>query len=147
MSGAASLALDTACYSYVGVSIGAPPAGARVRVRLTDSGTTELARFLGPRVRSAEGAIASRRDDGALMVAVEWVQLSDGVRQPWSGEGQVTFPAAYVTGVEQRTLDRRRTTIGSIALATSLVAIAVIALKAGGAKGAPGVEGGDPTAR
>ena len=72
------------------------------------------------------------------MVGVQWVELADGVRQQWAGEGVVTFPAAYVTSVKESTLNRRQTTLAGIALVVALVAIAAAALGVGGSGGGPG---------
>ena len=38
------------------------------------------------------------------MIAVAMVQIADSTRQQWTGEGRVTFPQAYVTSVQLRTL-------------------------------------------
>ena len=91
-AGALALLLNTACYTYQRPTTAVLPAGADVRVKLTAEGTQELARFLGPRVVTAEGTLASTRADGALMVAVDWIELTDGQRQRWNGEGQVAIP-------------------------------------------------------
>ncbi|HEU4890755.1 MAG TPA: hypothetical protein VFT47_04355, partial [Vicinamibacterales bacterium] len=53
------LALTQACYSFVPLVEGTQPApGQRVRVMLNQQGTTELARYLGPRVKVAEGVFS-----------------------------------------------------------------------------------------
>ena len=135
---AVGLALDTACYSYVPVKT-SPAPGADVRVELTREGTTELARYLGPRVASVDGKLLSVSTDGALVMEVTLVQIVDGARQQWTGEGLVTFPQAYVTSVQARTLDGRKSTIAGIALAASLVAVMELILKGGGSSNvAPG---------
>ena len=144
VAGAMALALNSACYAFVPLSTGAPAVGTGLRVRLTRDGETEMVRYLGPRVVSAEGTLSAIGADGSLTLGVEMVQTSDGVRQPWSGEGVVVFPKAYVTDVQVRTLNRRQTTIATIALAASVILIAIIALAAGGAHGAPDAGGGTP---
>ena len=135
---AVGLALDTACYAYGPVKIGPSP-GADVRVQLNGEGTTELARYLGPRVFSVDGRLLSVSSDGALVIEVALVQIVDGARQQWTGEGLVTFPQAYVTSVQVRTLDGRKSTIAGIALAASLVAVMELIIKGGGSSNvAPG---------
>ena len=133
--GGASLALNMACYAYQPAARPLMPLNQRLRVHLTPEGITELARFLGPRVAVAEGVLASMAPDGAISLTVEWVQTADGVRQPWTGEGIVTFPVAYQRGVEESVLNRRQTTLAAILLAAGLVAIAVSALRVAGALG------------
>lgn len=147
VTGALALALNSGCYAYQPVATGAAPAGQSVRARLNAEGTAELTRFLGPRVRVVEGTLASVRDDGALVIGVEQVQTQDGLRQPWAGEGVVTFPRQFIEQVEVRALNRRQTTIASVALLGALVLIAVVALAAGFGKGSPDSGGGPPPAR
>lgn len=140
-----TLLTTQACYAYQPVAASVVPvAGERVRVSLTSEGTTELARYLGPLVTGAEGQISEIRDDGTLVLAVELVEQSSGVRQPWSGEGVVAFPANYRAGLERRTFMRRQTVMTSVALAAALVATAIFALRAGGAEGDPGGGGTPP---
>ena len=144
IAGVAALAFNSACYAYQPVT-GLPLAEAqRVRLRLTPEGTTELARYLGPRVEAADGVLTRLRPDGELAVSVETVQLIDGSSQPWSGEGVVIFPATYVRSIERSELSRSRTTIGALALAGGLLAIAVIALKTTGSQSAGDAGGGSP---
>lgn len=127
------------CYAYVPLETSATPTvGERVRVALTREGTTELARYLGPRVAEAEGALVSIDADRSMVIAVDFVGMTDGVRQGWSGEGTVTFPANYVAGTQQRTFRKRRSIVASAALAGALIVTAVVALKGGGAAGGPG---------
>src|SRR5688572_14050572 len=90
------------CYSYLPINV-APKVGERVRIALTPQGSVELARYLGPRVTMAEGALNSIASDGAYVVSVDWVQTADGVRQPWSGEGSVSVPLQYVAETRERT--------------------------------------------
>lgn len=142
--GCAALALNSACYAYQPVT-GIPLAESqRVRLHLTSEGTAEMARFLGPRVEAATGMLTRIQPGGELGVAVETVQFSDGGPQPWTGEGVVTFPAAYVRSVERSELSRSRTTIGALALAGGLFAIAAIALKTTGSQGGGDAGGGTP---
>ena len=141
--GFATLALATACYSYRPVQQGmAPRVGEPVHLNLTPAGTEELARYLGPRVKRAEGRLVSLSADGSMHVAVDFVSLVDGVKQPWSGEGQVTFPPHLVENVLERRFEKRRTIVGSTALAGALIGIAIVAIQQGG--GTPGTGGGPP---
>jgi hypothetical protein len=131
--------LASGCYTYRPVTT--PRVSERVRLTLTGQGTEELARFLGPRVVVAEGDLAAMRND-SMVVAVDFVQMTDGVRQPWSGEGVVTFPAAYVREVRERTFLRRQSYVAGTALTGGLIAAAIFALRGGGAEGGGG--GGPP---
>lgn len=137
--GAAALALNSACYAYQPAAQPFATTNPGVRLQLTAEGTTELARYLGPRVAAVEGTLSSTNPDGAMVVGVERVQTEDGVKQPWSGEGLVTFPALYVKSVHERVLNRRQTTLASVALVAALIAIAAAALGVGGAGGGPDI--------
>jgi hypothetical protein len=118
------------CFSYKPIGTGVEPkTGERVRVELTSEGTTELARYLGPRVKEAEGALISVAADRAWVVAVDFVALVDGIRQPWSGEGHVTFPAQYIAGTRGRVMEKRRSWVAAVAAAGALILTAVVALK------------------
>ncbi|CAN5870581.1 hypothetical protein BH11GEM1_BH11GEM1_25900 [soil metagenome] len=144
VAGAAALALNSACYAYQPVT-GMPLAETqRVRLHLTTEGTAELARYLGPRVETADGILTRIRPDGELGVSVETVQLTDGSSQPWTGEGVVIFPASFIRRIERSELNRARTTIGALALAGGLFAIAAIALKTTGSQAGGDAGGGSP---
>jgi len=132
--GVVGLAADTACYAYVPVSPRAAPVstGSAVRVTLTTGGTEDLARYLGPRVYAVDGSVASIDPRGDPVIGVTWVQLVDGSRQPWMGEGVVTFPPADVAGVAVHTLDRRKSYIVAALVGIGLATIAYTALQGGG---------------
>ena len=138
--------MNFACYSYTPVAAPFAPApvGDRVRVQLTPEGVSDLTRYLGPRVSEAEGTLNSIRDDGAIVVGVDWVQTRDGGRQAWNGEGTVAFPKTDVASIDRRAFDARRSMIAAIALTAGVVALAVAALKSGGAGGGTGLGSGGP---
>lgn len=144
--GLLSLLANTACYAYQ-PTVGTPRIGNGVRFQLTAAGTTELARFLGPNVLEISGRLHAVLPSGVLVVSPEWVKTSNGVSQPWSGEGAVSFPRDYVRALDERTFSLRKSTISSVALVGGLVSVAVIALATGGAHGAAGPSGGTPPTR
>ena len=142
---AIALASTQACYAYVPLAAAsAPKAGERVRVVLTPAGSTELARYLGPNVAQAEGELSSMAADGTLVVAVDVVQMMNGVRQPWTGEGVVSFPSEYRAEVHERTFQKGRSIAGGTALAVALVGIAVVALRAARLHPSPSAQLSDP---
>lgn len=142
--GLLSLIANTACYAYQPV-LGTPHVGTGVRFQLSAEGTAALAAFLGPNVLEVTGRLNDVLPSGVLVVAPEWVKTSNGVLQPWSGEGAVQFSREYVRALDVRTFNRRRTTMASITVVSGLLVIAVIALKAGGSHGSDGPSGGSPT--
>jgi hypothetical protein len=139
-----ALASTQACYAYKPIASVTPKVGERVRVVLTPQGTVELARYLGPNVTVAEGGLSSVGGEGALVIAVDFVQMTNGVRQPWTGEGVVSIPSAYRSEVHERTFLKRQSIFGVTGLAVGLMAVAVIALRSGGAGGSSGGGGVPP---
>lgn len=136
---AITLLLQQACYVYVPVASGVTPAvGERAQLVLNLEGTAELARYLGPQIGVAEGVVSAAAEDGALTLAVDMVRLRNGVRQPWTGEGIVAFPRAYVAEVHRRTLKKRRSVVLAATLTVGLVGLAIAAIRAGSAEGSPG---------
>ena len=133
-----------ACYNYRPVAQPLAPAGQRLRVSLSPEGTTELAKYLGPRVEMVEGTLVSVQPDGTMSIAVEWVQTPGGVRQPWMGEGGVAIPAAYIQNVQQHTLNKTASVLAAAGITGGLIALAVLALNAGGSQGGGGDGGGGP---
>lgn len=142
--GLLSLLANTACYAYQPV-VGTPRIGNEVRFQLTAVGTAEQARYLGPNVLEVAGRLHDVLPSGMLVVSPEWVKTSNGVSQPWSGEGSVNVPREYVRSLDERIFSMRKSTISSVALVGGLVSVAVIALKAGGSHGSDGPSGGTPT--
>jgi hypothetical protein len=149
LSSAVGLAVNTACYTYVPHSSGDAPLMADVRVTLNQGGTEALTRFLGPRVRAADGKVASINADGDMAIVVRSVHLVNGIRQPWAGEGLVTFPTAHVASVEVSTLDRRKSYAGA-AVAVTVFALAAVALmkgRSGNSQADSSTDGGPLTSR
>ncbi len=128
------MATSSACYSYVPVSPRQAPerVGTGVRVTLTPGGTEDLARFLGPRVRAFDGSVASISAQGDPAVGVTWVQLVDGSRQPWMGQGVVMVPQADIADVAVHTLDRKRSYVAAALVGIALGALTYAALQGGG---------------
>ena len=137
--------MSGACYSYQPSGTGiAPKIGERVVLDLTPQGTVEMARYLGPRVTKAEGNLVAIGDEGALNVAVDFVQMSDGTKQPWAGEGSVSFPKVYVETVRERRFEKRRTVVASTVAVAALIASAIITMKQTGIFGGDGGGGTPP---
>jgi len=133
-----------ACYAYVPLpGSAAPRVAERARVSLTADGTRELARYLGPNVVVAEGAVSSV-ESGTVVLAVDYVQTSNGVRQPWTGEGNVSIPAMYRSDIQERTFQKRQTIVASTALVVALIATAILALRSGSASTTGAGGGGQP---
>lgn len=138
--GATLILATQACYTFVPLAAGTrPPVGQQVLVFLTPEGTAELARYLGPNVTAAEGMVDSITEDGSIMLAVQYVEHTNQIRQPWSGEGIVAIPAIYRREVRERSFHKRRSVAAGTLLSLGLMSLAVVALR-GGKSGGGGVE-------
>lgn len=129
---AVGVATSSACYTYVPVSPHQERVGSDVRVTLTPAGTEDLARFLGPRVHAVDGSVASINAEGDPAIGVTWVQLVDGSRQPWMGQGVVTVPTAHIADVAVHTLDRPKSYIAAALVGVALGVITYAAIQGGG---------------
>ncbi|HET7457595.1 MAG TPA: hypothetical protein VFJ74_08060 [Gemmatimonadaceae bacterium] len=108
------VASTVGCYAYVPTA-GAPvPSGSRVRVQLTDAGSTSLASYLGPSVVSVTGRLLAS-DDSVVNVAMSATQLSDGSEHYWNGE-PVAVPRRLASTVQLRRFSGGRTALLSAAV-------------------------------
>jgi hypothetical protein len=130
--------LSWGCYAHVPETSVAPDPGTRVRVLLTDAGSTELARHIGPRVSTINGEIMRREDDGELALAVSSTVTRDGSEAFWKGEA-VTVPRPYVAVLQRRKLAVARTVVLAGALAGAAIGLGRITGVVGG-----GGRGGGP---
>jgi hypothetical protein len=129
---ALSLMNSVACYTYAPLAPSATPRiGERVRMRLTPQGMDSLARFLGPRVASADGQLSSVAADGSYVVAVDFVQTADGIRQPWNGEGIVSFPQSAIVDIKQNTFQKKQTFIATAIAVGALLLVTKLAFASG----------------
>jgi hypothetical protein len=117
--------LAAACHRYVPVT-GAAPVGARVAVQLTDRGTVELARYVGPGVGALEGEVVAA-DDSAVTISVSVVRQRNGIENYWAGE-QVVVDRDYLASFQERQVSRPRTAAaaGGFALIVGAIAAAFI---------------------
>lgn len=128
---------SAACYSHVPATVA--PSGTHVRLLLSDSGTRELARYVGPRVTGINGTVTREENGGDLIVAVSSTVTTDGSETFWKGEA-VRVPRPYVAVLQQRKLSVPRT----VALAGGALAAAIVLGRATGAIGGGDGNGGPP---
>lgn len=126
----AVLVLVSACHVYVPLPTATAQHGQRVRVMLTDQGTVNVARFVGPRVTIIDGNVAAA-DDSGVTLGVLQITKADGVEEYWKGEA-VTIPKADISTIRLQKLSRTRSAI----LAGSTLAVAIAVQKAFGGVGA-----------
>jgi len=131
-------ALFANCYSYI-PSPQPPPPGTRVEAELTDMGTVEMARYVGPGAGAIEGRLLGATDS-VLTLGVIAVRQRNGVESYWSGES-VPVPRALVSAVGARRLSRTRTAL-AVSVATAAVAGAAMLFAGRGVGGGRGPGGG-----
>jgi hypothetical protein len=115
---AAVCAFDLGCYASVPISTDVARAGTQINVELTDTGISDVARQVGPRIHLVTGDVVSATD-GELVLAVRSVTDLRGIESPWAGE-HVTVPRADVATVSERRLSSRRTALFSAGFVAAL---------------------------
>lgn len=106
-----ALTLFTGCYSYTRVA--APPSvGADVEVELTDAGSAELARLVGPNVVSLRGRVLELGPD-TVSLSVESILKRTGVDEYWSRES-LGVPRTSIASIATRKFSAGKT--GMLAL-------------------------------
>jgi len=131
--------LSAACYNYQPLTTAAPEPGTYVMAVLTDSGSQELARHLGPNVSVVRGRYLGNSDAG-LLVSVSSVEMKRGDQVAWAGE-TVTLPASDIAEVQVRRLAKGRSVLlVGVGVGGLVATTAAFALTGGGTLPGPGKE-------
>src|ERR1700738_1356423 len=132
----AALLMVSACYRYTPIDGGSSSVGREVVLELSERGSIDLAPQLGAQLKSVSGRISDFSGD-VYQVSVTQTTSRGGVETLWRGEN-AAVPRAYVTGVGDRQLDKRRT---SVAAGLTVLGVA-LAGRAFGVNGLEGILGG-----
>jgi hypothetical protein len=135
------LCLTAGCYNYNPLTTPSPESGAYLAVTLTDAGSEELARSLGPNAFVVRGRYLGSSEQG-LLVSVSSVETKRGIESSWEGE-TVTLPADAVASLDVRRLAKGRSLLLAGVGAGGLVAT-TIAFSLLGSGTQPGPGGGRP---
>jgi len=95
------------CYTYRNTAIGDAAIMTPVRVELTEGGSQEITRQVGPRGSMLEGVLTAR-SDSALIFGVTALTRTNGVEETWRGE-HVTVPKSSVSRIQLRKFSRLNT--------------------------------------
>jgi hypothetical protein len=115
------LAILAGCYNYVPVTSAAPPSGARANFLLTDAGTVEMARWVGPSTSEIEGEVVTA-DTAAITVAVRRLERRNGIEEYWKGE-PVAIPRGVIATYTERRLSRSRTAMFGAGVVVAALAL------------------------
>ncbi len=132
--GVAVTVLQVGCYNYLPLSRSHLVPSTYLAVTLTESGSDELAPYIGPDVLVVRGRLLSTTE-GRLALSVAAVENRRGNISEWKGES-VVIPGEFVRSVEERRVARSKTVL----LAGASVAGFLITYAAFG----PGATGTDP---
>ena len=88
------------CYTYRNTAVGDAALMAPVRVELTENGSQEIAKQVGPRGSILEGVVAAR-SDSSIIFGVTALTRFNGVEETWHGE-RVTVPTSFVSRIQLR---------------------------------------------
>ena len=125
------------CYTYRNEAVGDAAIMTPVRVELTDEGSQEITKQVGPRGMMLEGVLAARSDSD-LVFDVSALTRTNGVEETWHGE-RVTVPASSVSRIQLRKFS---------VLNTGLFVAGIVAggflLKTAGSRNVTGNPGGPP---
>ncbi len=136
--------LTTECYNYTPLRRSELTPSTYVAVTLTESGSEELAQYLGPNILVVRGRFLSATDRG-LVVSVAAVESRRGDNLEWKGES-VAIPGEFVRDVEERHPANGKTVL--LAGASLFGFFAAYAAFGPGASGATqGGVGGPPSPR
>ena len=121
----ASLALLSACYTYVPVERPTPAVGEAVSLEISDQGRVALAERLGPGVLRIEGRVLGAEGEQLLISVGRIVQVNGQVNL-WSGES-MRLDRSLVGRTQTRRLDQKRTWLAAAASVVAVVLLVTIA--------------------
>jgi hypothetical protein len=110
----------SACFTEIPVGLTVPAPESHVIARLTDVGSVTLAPLIGPGATLIEGIVATATDSTWQLHMVR-VDYLGGSSSPWNRE-LVTFPRSALTGVTQKTLNKKKSwVVGGAAMVGALL--------------------------
>lgn len=136
-----SACLLAGCYNYTPLATPNPEPGTSLAVTLTDSGSSSLARYLGPDAFIVRGRYVGS-DERGLLLSVTEVERRRGWQDSWSGE-QVALSNGLIKSIDVRHFARGRSYLLAGAGVVGVVAtVSAFALAGNGTP--PGGVGGPP---
>jgi hypothetical protein len=135
--------LQVGCYNYLPLRRSSLVPSSYLAVTLTESGSEELARYLGPNALVVRGRYLAATDRG-LALSVDAVESRRGDITRWAGE-TVVVPGEFVRAVEQRQVSPSKVVLlTGAAVAGFVVAYQAFGPASGGGPGGGGGSGPGP---
>ena len=135
--------LQAGCYNYLPLRRSGLVPSSYLAVTLTESGSEELARYLGPDALVVRGRYLAATEQG-LALSVESVESRRGDILRWAGE-TVVVPGDFVRAVEQRQVSRSKMVLlAGAAVAGFVVSYQAFGPASGGGAAGPGGPGPSP---
>jgi hypothetical protein len=132
----------SACYRAVPLETSQPVPGTRIVAQLTEQGTEEMARWVGPGAVAVEG-IAGEVRPSAWELRLLSVQQRNGVETFWNQE-PVLFPREALASVWVREFDRTRTYLTAAGVTAGVIVLGRLFGMGGLFGGSGGGEGTPP---
>jgi hypothetical protein len=105
----AVLGAGAGCYDYHPLTTPSPDPGCYLAATLTEAGSADLARYLGPDVFVVRGRYLGT-GEGGVIVSVTAVELKRGTVESWAGE-TVVLPSEALASLDVRRLAKGRTAL------------------------------------
>ena len=134
----ASALLLCSCYTYRTTAVGDAALMTPVRVDLTEEGSQEITKQVGPRGIMLEGVVTAK-SDSTLIFGVTALTRMNGVEESWHGE-HVTVPTSAVSRIQLRKFSALNTGL----FIAGLVAGGLLLKTAADARNVVGRPGGPP---
>ena len=139
-----ALASLAGCYNYAPLRRSELSPSTYLAVTLTEAGSEELARYIGPNILVVRGRyLGPSEGEKGLLVSVSAVETKRGDELSWKGE-TVALPTDFITSLEVRRLAKGRSLLLAGMGAGGLVATTLAFSLLGGGN-APGPGGGPPS--
>ncbi len=136
--------LEAGCYNYLPLRRSGLVPSRYLAVTLTESGSEELARYLGPDALVVRGRYLAPTERG-IALSVEAVESRGGDISRWAGE-TVVVPGDFVRRVEQRRVSRSKVVLlAGVAMAGFVVTYQAFGPPSSG--GLSGAGGSGPSPR
>jgi hypothetical protein len=119
------------CYQYSTAATSEVRSPQRVRIELTDAGTTNIVPKLGASVQYLEGQVV-QAGDGGLTLSVDLMRRKgDPLYKQWTGDS-VQLASADIRLIRLRTQNRSRTALAAVGAGAAAIALVVFAANADG---------------